>query len=361
LFGASADAPAVQVEQSLDYLLDLVGDQRMAFQPEKVRALLDFIAYQAKPNQEYEMKRRDGLNGACLALNIQARLERILRYVYNPDIPTFTMYPTVVRRSSWRPGSEILTTRRHLWRMPANLTEPVVLRGEEFEEITPNVNSGGYYSYDLERLLILTPFENKAAFISISKQKGPSSVGKKGAAINGGKDWTFVYTREEGLTSGGVGWMDTFMYDSFSITVYIGLKPDRPLTRYGVFSWLKAGWAGINVIKSKHIYEGCQRAAHELKRLMESTRLPGAEKLADKVEEVRSMSDAEMLRKLEPLSQALADMDESHPVLSEDEFAEILEQGHYAEKLSREERASLLIKEYLKKMMGKPSFLDRER
>ncbi len=358
LFGPGSASPPQPVEQSLGYLVEMVRDQRKTFEPGNVQALLEFVAYQADEGEEYVLDKRRGLNGAGLALDIRAPLERILRYVYNPAIPTYAMYPTVVRRSSWLPGSDILRQEVELWRMAQDLKGPVVLRGQEFEEITPDVSSGGYYSYDLDRLLILTPFDGKRAFISVSKQKGPSTVGRKGAVIDEGKDWTFVYTQEEGLTTGGIGWMDTFMYDSFSVALYVEVHPDRPLTRYGVFSWLKAGWAGIDVIKPKHIFDGCVRAGRELKRLMESSRLPKAEELAGTVQNIRSMSDAEMLRQLEPLSKALAEMSPSHPVLSKSGFADVLEKGRYAEKLSREERTSLLIKEYLKMMMGKPSFLN---
>jgi hypothetical protein len=360
LLGSSTKQPSEAVEQSLGYLMSMIRDKRVAFEPEKIQALLEFVSFQAEPGAEYELKRRDGLNGASLTLDLRTSLDRVLRYVYNPAIPTYIMYPTVVRRSAWLPGSDLLNSNLKLWRLADNLTAPVVLHGQEFEEITPDASSGGYYSYDLDRILILTPFQGRPTFISVSKQKGPSSVGKKGASIDGGKDWTFVYTKEEGLTTGGLSWMDTFMYDQFSVTVYAQLSASRPMTRYGVFSWLRAGWASINVIKPSHIYDGCLRAGNELKLLLESDSLPPPDELAEKVQKIKAMSDSEMLQRLTPLSKALAQMGAEHPVLRKSDFAEVVSKGRYAENLSRDERTSLLIKEYLKKMMGRPSYLDGE-
>ena len=52
--------------------------------------------------------------------------------------------------------------------------------------------------------------------------------------------------------------------DSFyreSILVYFQADPGKPTVTCGTVSWVKAGWAGINMVQSKHIHRGLVRVA----------------------------------------------------------------------------------------------------
>ena len=60
---------------------------------------------------------------------------------------------------------------------------PLVMRGVEYEEITPDLTTGSYYRYDMDRLMVLLNHRGKDFFISVTSQQKPSTVGRKGAII----------------------------------------------------------------------------------------------------------------------------------------------------------------------------------
>ena len=289
-------------------------------------------------------------DGVALRETIQSPLSRILEYAYNPDVPAYLVLPAVVRLAGWYPGSDILTLDTPLnEQLPAPQT-PLVLHGREFEEITPDTFSGAYYRYDMNRLLTLFNHKGRNVLISVALQDGPSQVGKKGVVLDDGK-WQYFYSNIEGLTKGGIGWMDTYLYEAVSVSVFVE-NPDGTTTNT-IYKWLRAGWAGMNVVRGKHIIEGCRRFARAFRTVIESDLLPAADKLADKARELWALSEQELDRRIQAYASRVETLFKDHPDLSARSFAKILKNGGYAKVLdSREERISALLLEFLKDKLG---------
>ncbi|WP_415719025.1 hypothetical protein [Maridesulfovibrio sp.] len=340
-----------QVDAGINYLFDFLAGNGESIDASKITALIKYVDDSPATDAIINLPKRESSNGAAMRMQVHAGLKRILEYTYNPDIPNYAIYPSVIRVSGWLPGSQFVTEKAQPWMSLDDCGTPKVWRGKEFEVNTPDSFGGGYYRYDLNRLLVLLNYEGRNVFLSVSKQLDKSSVGMKGLVVDDNQ-WNYFYSGIPGLTSGGMGWMDTFMYDSMSVNVYVQDKHDPAQTVSYLFKWLRAGWAGLNVVRPKHIFEGSQRFGRAFNVLMESKDLPAPDVFAEKVREIESLSDQDIDHYISEYSKQVENIAAAHPVLS-DKFPEVYENGKYADKFTREERIGVLVKEYVKQSMGK--------
>jgi hypothetical protein len=276
------DLPS-EVTPALHYLLDLArsGDGA-AFD---VRRIDPFMQFLLSPKPTDVMYTADGSFGAPSAYNdymIGAGLKDIIEYTLDVDIPSFFFWPSSLRLSQWTQvdgGDEQFTKLKETAGRPT-LKTPFVFTGVEHIAITPDQHTGAYYSYDTDKMVILTPYRDGKALINIFIQKDTSDVGRKGWVLGKDDEWSYLYTKDKGLNVKGLGWANTYMYDSFGCSVYYEADPATPAVKCGTVSWVKAGWAKINMVKPKHIHRGLVRVAEAFTTVMESPKLPEPAKLA---------------------------------------------------------------------------------
>ena len=345
-----------EVESGLDYLLQLIGQRDAALDTGRVIPLIKFASRENYPFEKVQPSKRRSGKGICLKTNVAASLERILRYAYNPHIPSFVVFPSVLRLSGWYPESEIVAGNRQLWHELNNLKKPLLVRGREFEVNTPDSFSGVYYRYDLGRVLGLMKHNRGRVLISVSKMADKSEVGKKAVIIDD-QNWNYFYSGIEGLNLKIFGGMDTYMYDSESVLIFYQADEEVPQTTVLLFKWLRAGWAGFNVVKPHHIYEGSTRFAAGLKAVMEADGLPAAEVFVERLNYLRNLSDMGIKAKIREYSSNFEKISKSHKDMAKPDFARIINGGGYAGVLNREERLGVLILECLKRYLGKPGLV----
>ncbi len=343
---ASPDAPSDTALSALTQLLDLAGDRQAPFDAAAMAPLLDYVL--SGKGDGAELPPLDGASGAMIRTTLDAPLSRVLQYAYNPAIPASLMFPSVIRLSGWEPGSDILT-HPGLWTELDGLDRPVVLHGREFEEITPDLFSGGYYRYVLDRALVLMPYKGRKVLLSVAKQHGLSETGKKGVILDDGS-WQYLYSGKDGLTKGGIGWMDTYLYGSWSVSAYV-TSEDGTRTDNAVFKWLRAGWARLNVVRAKHILAGCRRYAEAQQAVLGSDKLPPAAEIAAKVQEISTLPEQELDRRIQQYAQTLAQAYADAPDLPS-LFEDLLASGEYPEALSHPQRVAALLLEYLKSRLS---------
>ena len=81
---------------------------------------------------------------------------------------------------------------------------------------------------------MLADYKGRTALISVSVMPGQSSVGLRGAIVGNDKDWTYVYTPEKGTNLAMLGWAETYLYGSASISVFMESAPGSGKVRRGV-------------------------------------------------------------------------------------------------------------------------------
>ena len=343
--------------KGVGYLGTMLNPKGASIDAKNVAELLDFVVSANGTNAQLDPGRRDNATGAYFFFNVNAPLAKVIKYAYNPNIPSHLTLPTSVRLGGWRvnPGGPIDS----LWERVGNVREPLVMRGEEYEEITPDLTTGGYYRYETNRLMVLLNHQGKDFFISVTDQQKPSSVGRKGAIIGPDTDWNYFYSGQRGLSKSGLGWASSYMYSAFSVVILFEPDTAKGQTRYVTFKWLRAGWGGINMVQRENILEGCQRFAQGFRTVMESPQLPEAQSLIDTYAKIKSMSDQELSARLQPVEKALMALCRTDAALKRRDFQDLIESGEYLTAMSREERESLLMSESFKLAIGKKSFLDR--
>ena len=352
------------LHQGLNYLLSLVGQENSVDQTiniELIAPVLEFVASDKPDKTKESMDESFDMPSAYHEFEFEKDLNSILRFSFNPSIPSYITTPSSVRLATWAGTNGKDMEFPDFAKLLKRLDNPIVVRGVETLENTPDIFTGGYYKYDLERTILLLKFEGKPVLISLSKQKEPSDVGKKGVVLGSDDDWNYLYSGVKGLNKTGLGWVNSYMYDSYSIIVYYETAPEKPLVRCGAFKWLQAGWKKINMVKPEHISRGLQRFASTYKSIIENPSLPDADKIA---EACRRISDLD-LNTLKNINQnylsALKKRYAEDKSLSAKWVAGLFEDHAYVDSMNRDELQSVLVIEYLKRALGKPYEIDIEK
>ncbi|MBG0790658.1 MAG: hypothetical protein H0S80_09200 [Desulfovibrionaceae bacterium] len=351
---SSKPAPLnANVEAGLNHLFEVLRAPETAFDPAQIRSVLDFVTLTAEPKDIAPARRFDGL-GICLRQVVKSDLSRILRYFYNPEIPNYLLCPAVLRMSGWHEDSEILHREKGLWDELETMDGPVTVRGREFESTTPDSFAEAYYLYDLNRLIILLNYAGKNVLLSVTEQENKSDVGRKGAILDD-TQWDYFYSGLEGLNKGMIGWMDTFTYASGSVQVYIE-DLDKANTTVFLFKWLRAGWAGMNVVKRSHIYDGTLRYIRSFSKVVESDDLT-PEQVVAAMADIKRLSKPEIDRYIKEYAVNFEARFKDNPKLDGGDYAKIIKDGGYANVLDHTARLSILSLEKLKGMLGMPTLV----
>lgn len=344
---------------SFDHLLALADyESPSEFDENKITAILDFVAAPKPAKQDYTLGSRGGGSSAYYEFKVGRSLKEVMDLAYNPSIPSHVTSPTSIRRSHWVKIDGNRESFPNLSDGLKDLSSPFIVKAVEFLENTPDATSGAYYAYELDRTMILMQYKGQPVLLSMSNQKNKSDVGRKGLVLGSDEHWNYVYTGEKGCTKKGLSWADSYMYTSSSIMVYYQTSDPVPQVRCGTFKWLKAGWAGINLVQPVHIREGIKRFASTYKALLESPALTDVTKMGRMFNHIEMLSTEDLRKKSRLYFDHLAQRYTKNTKLSNKWLTQISKDDNYIEKMSREEMKAIVSIEYLKYLLGKDQPFD---
>ncbi len=325
------------------------------FDPKCITPVLDFLASSKKSDCIYHAD--VGVPGASAYNEFDFHKDFIsfIQFAFSSEIPAYISMPSSVRYAFWKKiEGQKQKSLPHLWKKAANLNQPVVISGVQYEMTTPNLDTGGYYGYDLSRRLILFKHKGKNVLISLSKQLDDSEVGKKGYVIGKDSNWEYFYSGEEGLSKSGLGWTNSYIYDSYSITIFYEMQTHPPMIRCGSFKWLDAGWMGMNMVKKTHIYNGQLRYETALKEIIEHPSMPEPSILADKLAAIKKQSRATLIAQYKlHLERIIKRSEQLEDAKVAKKIRKLLENGQILKQLKDEELYAVLAADYIKMVMGK--------
>lgn len=332
----------------LTHLLELTTDKSKKFDLNKIEQILSYIdsaEYQTTPEYSGGLKNSPS---AYYAYELKSTMGRMLRYCYDSNIPACAVLPEYIRLSSWFIQNKPANNDQplELWQSLDNFQEPVIIHGSMYLQNTPDINTGAYYGFDSFKSDILFKYKQKNVFISISKQKDISEVGKKGFVLGRYKDLNYFYSGKPGLNRLGLGKIKSYLYDGFSVSVYIEGK-DKKTLQCGTFKWLRGGWAGMNMIKTKHIQKGLKRFATLQKKLLESNKFPGYDELLKICKEFSQLPEKKIKKRVGAYFcqlQQNCNCETACPAMLKNGF----NLYDYINKMSIEEMRSTLIVDYIK-------------
>lgn len=357
IFAADPDLDAAkpnlpkELEAALSELLQAAPADQPAPPESVVNIVLRFVTATDNAAFLHPASREHGA-GIFYRDVIRQPLRTVAGYLLDPRVPGETIYPSTVRRNVWLPGSDVLTQGAQLLDAPYPPAAPLVTRGREYEETTPELSSGCYYNYTLDRLFVLTSMGGRTALVTVSLMPEPSQVGLKGDIVGPDANWKYVYTKDKGTNLPMLGWAETYLYGSATVNVFIESAPGSKRTDIYTFKWAKAGWSGMNVVKPSHILAGVRRYLSGFKQIMESPKRPAPDTIAAWSAELDKRSAEELRDGLNNFAADLEQRGVGDDILSQPGFQAVLKEGGYAKSLSKENAAAELMKLRMREALG---------
>lgn len=352
-FDPLRNGPSDVPEAGLTHLLDFcAGTAQEELDVSKVDPVIDFIL-EAEDMSKHTPSPREDIEGAFFTYTLERPLSEALRYAYNQQIPEGAINASSVNFSRWKKTSAGSAGPPELWKMLGDLSRPKTIRGVVRETISPDLHTGAYYEYGLKRAFVLYRQGDRRAMISISCQLGESEIGKKGFIVGDDQDWNYLYTQEKGLDKSGLGWVKTRIYDFLSVCVYVEDMNQPGRIKIGNFQWLRAGWAGFNLVESHHILTGMERQAMQFKALLESEKMPPAADLERVYQSLWRMDEAALRQKVALVMAFIRDKAENDDALKGKRAISKLDVEAYVADMKKDQLVSELMREYMKYTLGK--------
>ncbi|MGV8057091.1 MAG: hypothetical protein AB2L12_03505 [Smithellaceae bacterium] len=336
-------------------LVQFCANPQAGLDAQAVAVLVDYVL-EPKSNKEAELPEFQESTGAYYEFDTRINFSSFLQYAYNNKVPAALTRPSSLRYSLWTDIPGELQKMPGNWKLPLPAGKTVIIYGLERDGITPDLTTGVYYEYDLKRTLILLNHKGKQILISISKQLKISDVGKKGFIVGNDDDWNYYYSGEPGSAKAGLGWVHSYIYNYFSVVVYVESGSSPSMVRSGAFQWIRAGWSGINFVKTEHVIKGMKRHARNLKTILESPNLPAPNQIVSTYQSLSNLPRNNLVEKYAALQQAR----QSLAALSgKIKTNELKKQDSYVN-TSKEQIIEELMVEYLKIVLGKASLLGKK-
>jgi hypothetical protein len=319
-----------------------------------VAILADYVL-SSKPAIERGLPKSQDCTGAYYEFDTKITFPRMVEYSYSPFIPPAITRPSSLRYSTWTAPRVDTQRLPQGWKPIPPGGIPVIIHGIEHDSNTPDLSTGVYHEYDMNRTLILSNVKGHQVLVSVSKQISTSKVGKKGAILGNDNDWSYYYSGESGNSLIGLGWAKSYIYDYFSVTVFIESGTSPATVRTGVFQWLRAGWSGINFVRESHIIGGLKRYGRDCKMILESPRLPPPNQMVSIFQGISSLSEGDLLKEYTALRQAQRSLAIQTGKISKSEGEDKVTLAS----ISKDQMVEELMLENLKMALGKPALLGK--
>ena len=330
-------------------LIQFCANPKAGLDAQSVAILVDYVL-ESKSNKEAALPKLKETPGAYYEFDTRINFSSFLQYSYSDQIPSVLTSPASLRYSVWTGIQGESQKMPGSWKLVPPAGKPVIIHGIQRNGITPDQTTGVYYEYDLKRTFILLNHKGRQVFISISKQIDISDIGKKGVILGNDDDWNYYYSGIPGSTKAGLGWVKSYIYDSFAVGVYV---ESGSTVRSGVFQWIRAGWSGVNFVQTTNIIQGMKRDAKNSKIIMESPKLPAPKQIISTYQRLSALPKNDLVERYTSLQQARKALAALSGKIDKNE---IKKQAPYTN-TPKEQIIEELMLEYFKIALGKSSML----
>jgi len=222
-----------------------------AFTPNSTQPLVDFVCDASLTDSGWELPKRHGAAGAAYVVRVGVPLVQYLALNFHPGIPDYAVFPASLRYSACSDRNEMQRAYSCIGSGPTGTQEYATSRMTGMEEITPNPESGSYFSYTNSRTFVRCKVANRDVLFSCSDTLAPSTFSCRGVPVGLPDKTLFYYSGRPGVNLTGMTWMLSQIIRSTTLSVYVALNSNE--TAVATFAWLNAGWRGVNVTRASHI------------------------------------------------------------------------------------------------------------
>jgi len=239
------------VESSLEALFAYSDGTSTNIDIANIQSLINFVSRECRSGKAWQSVKGNSVYGAAILTVFTNSMQDKLYLNYDPEIPDCLMFPGAIRYS------ETPANAKHIFdtvvRKPLKSNSWAQASYIYKEYNTPNQQSGAAYAYTNRKTLVRATVGGRDTMISLSELQGTSTVSKCGMPIGRLQDNLYYYSNAEGITLPGFFWMKSRIYYSRSAVIHVELPSN--MYAFATITWLGAGWQGLNVTRSFHIYE----------------------------------------------------------------------------------------------------------
>lgn len=279
----------LEAKGSVDTLLAFAAAPCTSFTPCTVKPLVDFVRQACVTDSGWEMPKRDGAAGSAYIVTIKVPLSQYLALNFHPGIPDYAVFPAALRYSACLNSNDMQQAYACIETGPTGTLPYVTARMTCMEEITPNPESGCYFSYTNSRVFLRCKVEDRDVLFSCAETLAPSTFSNRGVPIGPLDQALFYFSEKPGLNLTGMTWLLSQISRSTTLSVYIALNSNE--TAVATFAWLNAGWRGLNVTRANHILNTQITTLDYSRRIAQHSHV-SAPLIASIVETVNAMSPA---------------------------------------------------------------------
>ena len=278
LYGANeADLPCnaemelqpfpAQAKDAVSTLLDFAAATNAPFVPASTEQLVKFVSEASQKDSGWELPKRAGAAGSAYIVKVKVPLQQYLNINFHPAIPDYAVFPACLRFSASVNKGDMQQAYACITAGPTGQQAYASGHMTGMEEITPNPESGGYFSYTNARTFLRCRVSGHDVLFSCSDTLAPSTTSNRGALISPLEKALFYYSGKQGLNITGMKWMLSQIFRSTTLSVYVELNPNE--TAVATFAWLNAGWNGMNVTRACHILNSQRHTLDFSRRIAE--------------------------------------------------------------------------------------------
>jgi len=260
LAGVSADIDAKvdftpvppDVEVAMTRVLDYMNAPRGALTLGDLRPLMRFMRSSAGAQRPWLPADRWRAHGAGAVNVLPGPYTQFLELYYSTNVPDYAIFSSALRYSANLDPEHFTRVTRTCVLRDIPLNSFAYGKFLCIEETTPNQQSGTAYHYTNERIFVHANVAGTPIFISFANMVGRSSFGLRGLPVGPPEDHLYYYSKLRGTNMRGLNWVTPVMYASTTLVMHMPLSSNT--TAALGFSWVNAGWKGLNVTRSHHIY-----------------------------------------------------------------------------------------------------------
>lgn len=281
----------VEASEPIEALFAFSADPHGTFDPGAVKPLVDFVRTACAADSGWELPERNGAAGSAYVVKIKVPFAHYLALNFHPGVPDYAVFPASLRYSACLDSNAMQRAYACIGAGPTGAQDYVSARVSGMEEITPNPESGSYFSYTNSRIFLRCKVEGRDVVFSCSETTAPSTFSLRGVPVGSLGQALFYYSEKPGLNMKGMTWMLSQIRNSTTLSVYVALGSNE--TAVTTFAWLNAGWKGLNVTRSAHILNS-QVSMLECSRRIAQDQHVTAPLIAAIVKEVNGMPSADI-------------------------------------------------------------------
>lgn len=277
-----------EAQGSVDALFAFASGSSATFSPAQTEPLVAFVRDASATDSGWELPERAGAAGAAYIVKVKVPLQQYLDFTFHPGIPDYAFFPATLRYSACLSTGDMESAYARIVAGPTGAQEYATGQMTGMEEITPNPESGGYFSYTNGRTFLRCRVAGRDVLFSCAETLAPSSFSSRGVLVGPLDQALFYYSARPGLNLPGMTWVLSQINRSTTLSVCTAISSNE--TAVATFAWLKAGWKGMNLTRAHHILNSQRHTLDFSRRIVER---PGvtAPVIASLVDTVNGMAD----------------------------------------------------------------------